>query len=131
MDIDVVLPLLLMLVRTAVKGIPKVGKLIAAPRKVSAKRRRAAAIDFITPLFLRSKAKRKAPVGRDQADEREIQPYPTGALPFRRSDSLLQVWVRKVGATRRFRPSIEVCLLRFQLFVGKIECRFAEQEAQR
>jgi TetR/AcrR family transcriptional regulator len=47
-DIDAVLPLLLMLVRTAVRGIPMAGKIISASRKVSAKRRRAAAIDFIT-----------------------------------------------------------------------------------
>ena len=47
-DIDAVLPLLLMLVRTAVRGIPMAGKFISASRKVSAKRRRAAAIDFIT-----------------------------------------------------------------------------------
>ena len=46
-DIDAVLPLLLMLVRTAVRGIPMAGQFIAASRKVSAKRRRAAAIDFI------------------------------------------------------------------------------------
>jgi AcrR family transcriptional regulator len=48
MDIDAVLPLVLMLVRTAVRGIPMAGKFISASRKVSAKRRRAAAIDFIT-----------------------------------------------------------------------------------
>ncbi|MBV8143250.1 MAG: TetR/AcrR family transcriptional regulator [Verrucomicrobia bacterium] len=47
-DIDAVLPLLLMLVRTAVRGIPMAGKFISAARKVSAQRRRAAAIDFIT-----------------------------------------------------------------------------------
>ena len=47
-DVDAVLPLLLMLVRTAVRGIPMAGKLFSAARKVSAKRRRAAAIDFIT-----------------------------------------------------------------------------------
>jgi TetR/AcrR family transcriptional regulator len=47
-DIDAVLPLLLMLVRTAVRGIPMAGQYISASRKVSAKRRRAAAIDFIT-----------------------------------------------------------------------------------
>jgi TetR/AcrR family transcriptional regulator len=47
-DIDAVLPLLLMLVRTAVRGIPMAGKLLSASKKVSAKRRRAAAIDFIT-----------------------------------------------------------------------------------
>src|ERR1700722_16942304 len=47
-DIDAVLPLLLMLVRTAVRGIPMAGKYISASRKVSARRRRAAAIDFIT-----------------------------------------------------------------------------------
>jgi AcrR family transcriptional regulator len=47
-DVDAVLPLLLMLVRTAVRGIPMAGKYIFASRKVSAKRRRAAAIDFIT-----------------------------------------------------------------------------------
>jgi TetR/AcrR family transcriptional regulator len=47
-DVDAVLPLLLMLVRTAVRGIPMAGKYISAARKVSAKRRRAAAIDFIT-----------------------------------------------------------------------------------
>jgi TetR/AcrR family transcriptional regulator len=47
-DIDAVLPLLLMLVRTAVRGIPMAGKFISASRKVSPKRRRAAAIDFIT-----------------------------------------------------------------------------------
>ena len=47
-DIDAVLPLLLMLVRTAVRGIPMAGKFISTSRKVSAKRRRAAAIDFIT-----------------------------------------------------------------------------------
>ena len=47
-DVDAVLPLLLMLVRTAVRGIPMAGKFISPSRKVSAKRRRAAAIDFIT-----------------------------------------------------------------------------------
>ena len=47
-DIDAVLPLLLMLVRTSVRGIPLAGKFISAARKVSPKRRRAAAIDFIT-----------------------------------------------------------------------------------
>jgi TetR/AcrR family transcriptional regulator len=47
-DIDAVLPLLLMLVRTAVRGIPMAGKFLSASKKVSAKRRRAAAIDFIT-----------------------------------------------------------------------------------
>jgi hypothetical protein len=47
-DIDAVLPLLLMLVRTAVRGIPMAGKFISPSRKVSPKRRRAAAIDFIT-----------------------------------------------------------------------------------
>jgi AcrR family transcriptional regulator len=53
-DIDAVLPLLLMLVRTAVRGIPMASKFISASRKVSAKRRRAAAIDFIScALFTR------------------------------------------------------------------------------
>lgn len=47
-DIDAVLPLLLMLVRTAVRGIPLAGKFVSPSTKVSAKRRRAAAIDFIT-----------------------------------------------------------------------------------
>jgi len=47
-DIDAILPLLLMLVRTSVRGIPLAGKFISAARKVSPKRRRAAAIDFIT-----------------------------------------------------------------------------------
>jgi TetR/AcrR family transcriptional regulator len=47
-DIDAVLPLLLMLVRTAVRGIPLAGKFVSPSREVSAKRRRAAAIDFIT-----------------------------------------------------------------------------------
>jgi len=47
-DVDAVLPLLLMLVRTAVRGIPMAGKFVSAFRKVSAKRRRAAATDFIT-----------------------------------------------------------------------------------
>jgi|ERR1700722_3956398 len=47
-DIDAVLPLLLMLVRTAVRGIPMAGKFISPSKKVSPKRRRAAAIDFIT-----------------------------------------------------------------------------------
>jgi TetR/AcrR family transcriptional regulator len=47
-DIDAVLPLLLMLVRTAVRGIPMAGRFLSASKKVSAKRRRAAAIDFIT-----------------------------------------------------------------------------------
>jgi TetR/AcrR family transcriptional regulator len=56
-DIDAVLPLLLMLVRTAVRGIPMAGKYLSASRKVSAKRRRAAAIDFITcALFERDAA---------------------------------------------------------------------------
>jgi AcrR family transcriptional regulator len=56
-DIDAVLPLLLMLVRTAVRGIPMAGKYLSASRKVSAKRRRAAAIDFITcALFERGVA---------------------------------------------------------------------------
>jgi AcrR family transcriptional regulator len=65
MDIDAVLPLLLMLVRTAVRGIPMAGKIISASRKVSAKRRRAAAIDFITcALFtVQSKEKSARPSG--------------------------------------------------------------------
>jgi len=56
-DIDAVLPLLLMLVRTAVRGIPMAGKFISASRKVSAKRRRAAAIDFITCALFTAHAK--------------------------------------------------------------------------
>jgi TetR/AcrR family transcriptional regulator len=55
-DIDAVLPLLLMLVRTAVRGIPLAGKFISPSRKVSAKRRRAAAIDFITCALFTAKA---------------------------------------------------------------------------
>jgi TetR/AcrR family transcriptional regulator len=55
-DIDAVLPLLLMLVRTAVRGIPLAGKFISSSRKVSAKRRRAAAIDFITCALFTAKA---------------------------------------------------------------------------
>ena len=47
-DVDAVLPLLLMLVRTAVRGIPMAGKVRSAFPKVSAPRRRAAAIDFIS-----------------------------------------------------------------------------------
>jgi AcrR family transcriptional regulator len=57
MDIDAVLPLLLMLVRTAVRGIPMAGKFISASRKVSAKRRRAAAIDFITRALFTAQGK--------------------------------------------------------------------------
>jgi TetR/AcrR family transcriptional regulator len=45
---DGVFRALLMLVRTAVRGIPMTGKFIPPARKVSAKRRRAAAIDFIS-----------------------------------------------------------------------------------
>jgi TetR/AcrR family transcriptional regulator len=55
-DIDAVLPLLLMLVRTAVRGIPLAGQFISPVRKVSAKRRRAAAIDFITCALFRGQA---------------------------------------------------------------------------
>jgi AcrR family transcriptional regulator len=55
-DIDAVLPLLLMLVRTAVRGIPMTGKFIPPGRKVSAKRRRAAAIDFISCALFMVKA---------------------------------------------------------------------------
>src|SRR5271157_2706189 len=47
------------------------------------------------------------------------------------SDSLFLLRVRKVGAARRLRPGIEVCLLRFQLFVSEIKCWLAEQKAQR
>jgi len=54
-DIDAVLPLLLMLVRTAVRGIPMAGKFISASRKIPAKRRRAAAIDFITCALFTAK----------------------------------------------------------------------------
>jgi TetR/AcrR family transcriptional regulator len=54
-DVDAVLPLVLMLVRTAVRGIPMAGKFISASRKVSAKRRRAAAIDFITCALFTSR----------------------------------------------------------------------------
>ena len=61
-DIDAVLPLLLMLVRTAVRGIPMAGKFISTSRKVSAKRRRAAAIDFITcALFTAQRKEEGAP----------------------------------------------------------------------
>jgi TetR/AcrR family transcriptional regulator len=56
-DIDAVLPLLLMLVRTAVRGIPLAGKFISPSRKVSAQRRRAAAIDFITCALFTAKAR--------------------------------------------------------------------------
>jgi AcrR family transcriptional regulator len=56
-DIDAVLPLLLMLVRTAVRGIPMAGKFISPSRKVSARRRRAAAIDFITCALFRAEGK--------------------------------------------------------------------------
>jgi AcrR family transcriptional regulator len=68
MDIDAVLPLVLMLVRTAVRGIPMAGKFISASRKVSAKRRRAAAIDFITcALFtVEGKQERTCPPGSSQ-----------------------------------------------------------------
>jgi AcrR family transcriptional regulator len=55
-DIDAVLPLLLMLVRTSVRGIPMAGKFISASWKVSAQRRRAAAIDFITCALFNAKA---------------------------------------------------------------------------
>jgi TetR/AcrR family transcriptional regulator len=55
-DIDAVLPLLLMLVRTAVRGIPLAGQFISSAGKVSAKRRRAAAIDFITCALFRGQA---------------------------------------------------------------------------
>jgi TetR/AcrR family transcriptional regulator len=55
-DIDAVLPLLLMLVRTAVRGIPLAGQFISASRKVSARRRRAAAIDFITCALFTAQA---------------------------------------------------------------------------
>jgi TetR/AcrR family transcriptional regulator len=58
-DIDAVLPLLLMLVRTAVRGIPMAGKFISASRKVSAKRRRAAATDFITCALFTAQGKEK------------------------------------------------------------------------
>jgi AcrR family transcriptional regulator len=55
-DIDAVLPLLLMLVRTAVRGIPMTSKFISTAQKVSAKRRRAAAIDFISCALFTVKA---------------------------------------------------------------------------
>jgi AcrR family transcriptional regulator len=57
-DIDAVLPLLLMLVRTAVRGIPLAGQFIAPSRKVSAQRRRAAATDFITCVLFATEAQR-------------------------------------------------------------------------
>jgi TetR/AcrR family transcriptional regulator len=55
-DIDAVLPLLLMLVRTAVRGLPLAGQFISSARNVSAKRRRAAAIDFITCALFTAQA---------------------------------------------------------------------------
>src|SRR5260370_10797821 len=58
-DIDAVLPLLLMLVRTAVRGIPLAGKFISPSRKVSAKKRRAAAIDFITCALFTAQCKQE------------------------------------------------------------------------
>jgi TetR/AcrR family transcriptional regulator len=57
-DIDAVLPLLLMLVRTAVRGIPLAGQFISPASKVSARRRRAAAIDFITCALFTTQANR-------------------------------------------------------------------------
>ena len=74
-DIDAVLPLLLMLVRTAVRGIPMAGKLLSASKKVSAKRRRAAAIDFITcALFtIQNKEQNGRQPGSSQCkDERSL-----------------------------------------------------------
>jgi TetR/AcrR family transcriptional regulator len=57
-DIDAVLPLLLMLVRTAVRGVPLAGQFISPLGKVSAKRRRAAAIDFITCALFTTQSQR-------------------------------------------------------------------------
>jgi len=54
-DVDAVLPFLLMLVRTAVRGIPMAGKFLSTSWKVSAQRRRVAAIDFITCALFSAK----------------------------------------------------------------------------
>jgi AcrR family transcriptional regulator len=53
-DIDAVLPLLIMAVRTASRGIPMGGQFFPRFKKVSAARRRAAAIDFIESAIFTS-----------------------------------------------------------------------------
>jgi hypothetical protein len=47
-DIDAVLPLVLIVIRTAARGIPLAGQIRALSKKVAVTRRRAAAIDFIS-----------------------------------------------------------------------------------
>jgi TetR/AcrR family transcriptional regulator len=58
-DIDAVLPLLIMVVRTAARGIPLGGQFLPRSRKISAARRRAAAIDFIEAAIFTTQSKRE------------------------------------------------------------------------
>lgn len=56
-DIDAVLPFVLIIVRTAARGIPLAGRIRPLAKKVSTVRRRAAAVDFIArALFTNYKA---------------------------------------------------------------------------
>jgi TetR/AcrR family transcriptional regulator len=59
-DIDAVVPLLIMLVRTAARGMPMVGKFLPGSKNMSAARRRAAAIDLIKASIFTAPLKRAA-----------------------------------------------------------------------
>ncbi len=57
-DIDAVLPLLIMLVRTAARGMPMSAQFLPGSRNMSAARRRAAATDLIKAAIFTTPAKR-------------------------------------------------------------------------
>jgi TetR/AcrR family transcriptional regulator len=59
-DVDAVLPLLIMLVRTAARGMPMVGKFLPGAENMSAARRRTAAIDLIKAAIFTAPLKRAA-----------------------------------------------------------------------
>jgi TetR/AcrR family transcriptional regulator len=59
-DIDAVLPLLIMLVRTAARGMPMSDQFLPRSRSLSPARRRAAAIDFIKNAIFTGPPKRPA-----------------------------------------------------------------------
>jgi hypothetical protein len=59
-DIDAVLPLLIMLVRTASRGMPMSNQFLPGSKNMSAARRRAAAIDLIKAAIFTAPLKRAA-----------------------------------------------------------------------
>jgi TetR/AcrR family transcriptional regulator len=62
-DIDAVLPLLIMLVRTAARGMPMVGKFLPGSKNMSAARRRTAAIDLIKAAIFTAPLEQAAKLG--------------------------------------------------------------------